>query len=99
MPDAQKAVRKHMLQKTVKEFLRWEDGDLPAISIAAIPIVEADLAALTIEEAVIADGHAMRVTPEVIQQLPWTGKRGFRIDHPVLFLPLPQATVAPIRIV
>ena len=43
---------------------------------------------------VIADGHAMRVTCEVIQQLARPGKRGLRIDHPVFLLPLSQATVA-----
>ena len=81
-----------VLQKAVKEFLGRKYGDLAAIAIAAIAVVEADLAALTIEKAMIADGHAMRVRGNPATPRP--GKRGLRIDHP-LFLPPPsQATVA-----
>ena len=67
MPDAQEAVWKHVLQEAVDEFLSREDIRLQAIASATVPVLVADLAALAIEDAVIADGHTMRVASEVIQ--------------------------------
>ena len=75
MPDTQEAVGKHVLQEAVDEFLRREDIRLQAVAIAAIPISVADLPAFAAQDAVIADGHAMRVTSQVIQQLARPGER------------------------
>ena len=75
MPNAREVLWKHVLQETAEEFLGRQDVRLQAVAIAAIAVVVTDLAALAIEQAVIADGHAMRVTCEVIQQLARPGKR------------------------
>ena len=75
MPDAQEVVWKHVLQETAEEFLGRKDIRLQAVAIAAIPVVVMDLAALATQDAVVADGHSMRVTSEVIQQLARPGKR------------------------
>jgi hypothetical protein len=46
MPDAWEVDRKHVLQETVEEFLGRKNVRLPAVAIAAITVVVADLAAL-----------------------------------------------------
>jgi hypothetical protein len=94
MPDAQEVVWKHVLQETVEEFLGRKDIRLQAVAIAAIPVVVMDLAALATQDAVVADGHPMRVASEVVQQSAWSGKRGLRVDHPTLLPPSSQATVS-----
>jgi hypothetical protein len=63
MANPHESVGKHMLQKSVYEFTGWQDRDLATIAVGPITPVEAHVTALRREQAMVRDGHAMRVTP------------------------------------
>ncbi len=45
---------------------------------------EGDFAVGKIEDAVVADGNAVGVSPEVVDDLLRSAERGFGVDHPVV---------------
>ena len=78
-----------MLQKAVDKLFRTYRSRFYPIFIAAIAIGKADLALVMGYDAMIRDGHAMRIATKIIQQLAWPRKWWLGIDHPRLS---PQAT-------
>jgi hypothetical protein len=62
MADAKKAIRQDVLEETAEEFLGGKELGLEPVAVAAVAIVVTDLTVLAIEDAVVADRHAMRVT-------------------------------------
>src|SRR5258708_23113887 len=44
---------------------------------------EGNLGIVDGENAVIGDGHAMRVTSQIAQDMFWTAKRWLGVDHPL----------------
>ena len=73
-----------MLKKAAEKLFTSESHRVFLVVILVIPPTEADLGFVDGKKPVIGDGHAMRITSQVLQDMFWTSKRRLRIDHPVL---------------
>ena len=50
--------------------------------MAIILIAECDLAVVDVQQAIIREGHAMRITTDIVQHLLGSGERALGVDHP-----------------
>lgn len=82
MADVKKAVRQNMLEEATDEFLSEKNVRLAPVAVTAITIAIMHFAVPASKDAVIADRHAMSITPQVVQQLAWAGKRCLGVDYP-----------------
>ena len=77
-----------MLQKTPQELDRREAGGLASVSIVSVTIGKVDITILQRQQSVVRDRDAMRVASQIVQQLPGTSERSFRIHHPAVAIEL-----------
>jgi hypothetical protein len=82
MADVKKVVRQDMLEEAMEEFLGRKNVRLAPVAVTAITIAIMHFAVPASKDAVIADRHAMCITPQVVQQLAWAGKRCLGVDYP-----------------
>ena len=80
--DAKEAVGQDVLEKAMEELHCGKFVNFLPIPVPAVSVRVPNLAVPAVQQAVIADRHAMRVATQVIDQFLWSGKRGFRVDHP-----------------
>ena len=73
-----------MQQKTLDKGMRREGQGLELITVVAVAVGKADLPIADIDETVIGDGHAMRVAPEIFNDVLKTLERALGVDDPVL---------------
>ena len=83
MPDAFERVRQDVQKEMADELQRLQGQLFEAVSIAAIPVGETDWPVVNAQQAVVGNGHAMRVATEIIKNLRRSSKGGLRVDHPV----------------
>jgi len=81
--DAVKSVRQHMDQEAADELRGREAHRLPAIVVPVILPVEAHLAIVHGHQAVVGDGNAMGVAPDIVENLFRSGERPLGIDDPI----------------
>ena len=82
--NARKTLGQHVLKKAAEKLFASESHRAFLVVILVIPPTEADLGFVDGKKPVIGDGHAMRITSQILQDMFWTAKRRLRIDHPVL---------------
>ncbi len=73
-----------MKEESPNEFRCLQRLGLKCVSPASIAPLEGHLAVLERYEAVVADGDAVRIAPEIAQDMGRRTKGGFGIDDPVL---------------
>lgn len=85
IPNAVEAGRQHVQQKAADEFPGGERHRLLGLrGISPVVLVgEADLVTLDVEQPVIGDCHAVRVAPDVVDDLLWPCKRSLGVDDPL----------------
>src|SRR5208283_908570 len=83
VPDAMKPVRQHMDQEAADELLGREGHRLLAVVIPVILPAEADLALVHGHQAVVGDGDAMGIAPDVVENLCRARERPLRINYPL----------------
>jgi hypothetical protein len=69
-----------VLKKTAEKLLTRESHRPFLVVILVIPPTEADLRFVVRKKPVIGDGHAMRITSQILQDMFWTAKRRLRVD-------------------
>src|SRR5580704_6694772 len=74
-----------MEQKSPDELVCLQVHDLDLAVVAIILPMKPDLAVVDFDQAVVGDGHAMRISAHVVQYLLRSGKRAFGVDHPLGF--------------
>ena len=84
VPDPHERLGEHVEQKPTDEFLDREAHHLGLVPMCVVPVAEANLTVLAIQEALVADGDPMGIAPEVSEHLRGTAEGGFGVDHPVL---------------
>jgi len=89
MPDVKESVRQNMLKEATEEFLGGKNVCLAPVAVTAITIAIMHFAVPASKDAMIADRHAMSITPQVVQQLAWAGKRWLGVDYPCYFSTAP----------
>lgn len=80
--DTPESVGQDVLQKAANELGGGEFVRFESVIVLAVPVAVDHTAAVTTHQAVIADGRAMGVASQRVQQFAWSGKGGFRIDDP-----------------
>jgi len=83
VPDAVEPVRQYMDQEAADELLGGEGHCLPAVVVPVIPPVEADLAVVHGHQAIVGDGNAVGIAPDVVENLLRPGERPLRVDNPI----------------
>ena len=73
-----------MEQKTLDEGMRRYGQGLELITVLAVAVGKADLPIADIDETVIGNGHAMRVAPEIFNDVLRSLERALGVDDPVL---------------
>jgi len=71
------------VQKKPEEFVDGEPHDLDLIPVGVVPPAKADLTVLMLEQTIIRERDAMRVAPEIVEDLGGSAERALRVDHPV----------------
>ena len=82
--DAMEAGRQDVQQEATDELLGREDHALLGVAVTVVSPAEGDVSVLDVEQAIVRDRHAMRVSSDVIENLLRPRKRRFGIDHPLL---------------
>jgi hypothetical protein len=85
IPNPVEPGRQHVQEKAANEFRGGErHGFLGLRGVGPVVLVgEADLVILDVEQPVIGDRHAVRVSPDVVDDLLWPRERSLRVDDPV----------------
>lgn len=82
MADALEAVRQDMLEETADELVSGKFVCLEPVVVSAISVPVGDATVVACDESVVADGCAVCIPSQVLQQFPRAGEGGFRIDDP-----------------
>ena len=84
--NALEAIGKYVKQESTDEFVSAKRHRLVAVAIAIIPPAKLNLAVIDIEQAIVGDGDAVRVSCDILEDFFRPGEGSLRVDHPVLFL-------------
>ena len=71
-----------MEQKSPDELMGRQGHLLPSVSVRGIPVRKRHLIIRHADQAVVADGHTMGLSTQVIQHPPRILKRGFDVNTP-----------------
>ena len=80
------SVGKNVKQEPTDEFVSTERHRLVAVVIAIILPAKLNLTVIDIEQAIVGDGDAVRVSCDVLEDLFRSGKGALRVNHPILLL-------------
>jgi hypothetical protein len=84
MANAHEPRRKHVQQQPPHELERRQRHDPLSVPMGIVLITEADLTVLEVEQAGVADGHAMRIQGQIPQHRFGTAEWWLGIHDPVL---------------
>ena len=79
-------VGKDVKQEPADEFVSVKRHELLAVAIAIILPAKLDLAVIDIEQTIVRNRDAMRVSRNILENLFRSGEGLFRVHHPILFL-------------
>ena len=82
--DADKAPRQHMLAKAAQELASVQSHDALLIAVSIVFPSKAHAVTIEAEQALIADGDAVRIAAKISQDVSRSAKSGLGIDHPIL---------------
>jgi hypothetical protein len=83
LTDADEPSGQNVLGETAEELVRRK-GHLPLlVAMSVVLPAEGHVLAIEGQQAVITDGNAMRIPPEIVKHLGGSAKRGFRVYHPI----------------
>ncbi len=88
MPQALKAVRQDMQQKTPDKLMRLQRHGLHLIALAPIAIREAHATVADIQEAMIGNRDAVDIAAQTVKNRGWPGARPLGVHHPRLAIEL-----------
>ena len=83
MADPHEPRRQHVQQQPPDELQRRQRHDPLPVAMGIVLVTEADHAVLEVEQAGIADRHAMRVPRQILQHLFGAAERPLGVDDPV----------------
>src|SRR5260370_1092475 len=75
-----------MQQKSPDEIVCLQIHDFDLAVVAIILPMKLHLTVVDIDQAVVGDGHAMRISAHVVKHLLRSGERAFGVYHPFGFL-------------
>ncbi len=84
VPDAHEAFREQVQQESAQEFVERYSQQLLFIVVSRIAPAKGHLFIGERDEPMIGDRYAMSVTAQIMEDMLWSSKRTFRVDHPVV---------------
>ena len=84
VPDPHEALGEHVEQEAADKLLRGEAHHFGLVPMRVVSVVEADLAVLAVQDALVANGDPMGIAPEVAEHRFGTAEGGLGVDHPAL---------------
>jgi hypothetical protein len=75
VPNAHESLGQDVQEEASNEFLHFQGHDVTGVSPVRVAPLEGDLAIVECHEAVIADGDAVGIPAEVVQDLVGRAKR------------------------
>ena len=91
--DADKAARQDVQQEPPQELVRREGHLALLVAVRVILPSESDLIVLKADQAVVGDGHAVRVAGQIVKHVIWSAEGWLGVNHPVLAKQRPQEGV------
>jgi hypothetical protein len=82
--NAMESTRQNVEQKPPDELVRREGHGFLFVIVAVVSPVKFHLAIFDVDDPVIGNGHAVRVTADIVHHLLWPGERGLGVDDPFL---------------
>ena len=83
MPDPLKSAGQDMQQETANELICIKAHHLLTRGVAVILPVKADLVVGEVDQAMVGDGHPMRVAAEILEDVLGAAKRALGVHHPL----------------
>ena len=83
--NTSESVGKYVKQEPTNEFVSAKRHRLLTVAIAIILPAKLNLAVIGIEQTVVGDGDAVRVSCDILEDVFRSGEGFLRVDHPVLF--------------
>src|ERR1700687_5993953 len=83
IPDAGKTIRQHVDQKATDELAGLKGHRLLAVVVPVILPAKADLAILDRQQAVVGNGDAVGIPPDILKNLSRSGEWPLGIDDPL----------------
>lgn len=85
IPNRLKPVGKYVKQEPTDEFVSAKRHRLLTVAIAIIFPAKLNIAVVDIEEAIVGDGDAVRLSCDVLEDLFRSGEGALRVNHPTFF--------------
>ena len=82
--DADKAPGQHMLAKAAQELGCGKSHDALLAAVSIVFPSKSHVVTIEAEQALIADGDAVRIAAKISQDVSRSAKSGLGIDHPVM---------------
>ena len=95
--DSHESRRQNVQQETADELFCGKGSCLPPVSVGAVSIAKPHLLVFAGQQAVIGNGDAVRVTSQVVQQLPGAREGRLGIDDPWMFPQVAQPTASALQ--
>ena len=85
MANAHEPPWQDVQEEPADKFRRLQSHDVEFVPTARITPLERDLAILECHQAIVADGHPMRIAAQIVHHFLGGAKRGLSVDDPLLF--------------
>ena len=83
VPNADEAFRKQVQEEAAQELIDRQSHQLLFVVVSGVAPTESDFAVRKGKQAVVGDGHAMGIAPQILEYKLWATEGAFRIDHPI----------------
>lgn len=81
--DAMKALGQDVQQEAANELVDRDGHDLLPIAVPVVLPAETNGVVLDVDEAVVGDGDAVRIAPDIVEHLGRSGEGRFGKDDPL----------------
>ena len=84
MADAHQPLGQYMQQEAPDKLLNGQVHHLPAVVVSVILVAQGHLILLQAQESAVADGGAMGITGQIVDDVLARLQTGLGVDHPLL---------------
>src|SRR5205807_4243365 len=81
--DALETIGQYMQEEAANELLGVKRHRLLLAFVTIILVTEADLLVVNVQQAIVGNGHAVRIAAYIVQHLLGSGERAFGVDYPL----------------
>jgi len=98
VPDADKPLREDVKEETAQELIRGQWHHAFYASMSPVSPAEGNFSILERDEAMVGNGHSMRVAAEIAENMLWAAEGPFDMQDPVLAIEFADKGVKSLRV-